>query len=182
MPGFGYAGALAETAAFDVRLKKGLVRIDAQPPGGQEAEALAALRRSIERTLTRLTGGGMSTSLFRFQLSGGRGLLFQGTLALPLEPSRLARLLSQMDLDLQFGEVLDLDGVLAGWLIRPEIIQTDTQLRHADDALRGMKTGRDRDHSAFQAADSLKVRLRSRLTQLVSAVQAAQRDAAAPPG
>ena len=45
-----------------------------------------------------------------------------------------------------------------------------------------MKSTRDRDHAAFQTADSRKIRLRSRLTQLVSALQAAQRDEATPAG
>jgi hypothetical protein len=39
-----------------------------------------------------------------------------------------------------------------------------------------MKTGRERDHSAAQLADSQKVRLRSRFTLLVGALQAAQRE------
>lgn len=167
---------MAQLTPFDVRLKKGIVRIDAQPPGGQEAEVLVGLRRSLERTLARLAVVGSAMSAFRFQISGGRGLLFQGTLALPLEPARLSRLLGSMDVELFYGDILDLDGELAGWLIRPEITATDTQLRQAEDTLRRMANPRERDHSAYQVADSLKVRLRSRLTQLVGALQAAQRE------
>jgi hypothetical protein len=165
---------MPEPAAFKVRLEQALGRIDAEPPGGQEADALSSLRRSVELTLRRLAGGEPSTAPFRFQISGGRGILFQGSLALPLEPARLSRLLGSMDLALQSSESIDVDGALAGWVIRPELALTDTQLRHAEDSLRSMKTGRDRDHAAFQAADSLKVRLRSRLTMLVSALQIAQ--------
>jgi hypothetical protein len=168
---------MTEPVAFEVRLREGLVRIDAQPSGGQGAETLPALRRSVEHTLRRLAGTAPEAPAFRFQVNGGRGILFHGALALPLEPARLGRLLGTVEISLESGESLDVDGELAGWVIQPEITLTDTQLRHAEDTLRGMRTvrERERDHSAFQTADTLKIRLRSRLTQLVSALQAAQR-------
>ena len=166
---------------LETRLKRGLVRVDAQPPGGQESESMPALRRSLEHTLLRLAGADADVAAFRFQVSGGRGILFQGALALPLEPARLSRLLGLIEVVLESSESIDVDGELAGWMIRPEMTQTDTQLRQAEDVLRGMRNVRERDHSAFQAADSLKVRLRSRLTQLVSALQASQREPGKPP-
>ncbi len=169
----------AEAAPLVDRLKKGLARVDAEPATSSvEPEALSSLRRSIARTLARLEGGA-AVSTFSYKLSGATPLLFQGTEALPLTPDRLSRLLNAMDVDLKSGEPLDLDGELAGWIIRPEANITDTNLRKAEEAMRGMKTGRDRDHSAAQTAESQKVRLRSRLTQLVGALQAAQRDTAA---
>lgn len=169
---------MPEAVSFANRLRKGLVRIDAEAPGGWDAEALAALRRSLDRTLSHLEqGNGAGTDAFRFQLTGGKPLLFHGSEALPLEPDRLCRLLNSMDIELLSAECLELDGELAAWLIRPEVSATDTNLRHAEENLRGLRSARDRDHSASQVADSLKIRLRSRLTQLVSALNAAQRDA-----
>ena len=103
-------------------------------------------------------------------------LLFHWDGVFPLESDRFSRLLVSMEIELCSGESLELDGELTAWLIRPEVNLADTNLRHAEETLRNLKSGRDRDHSAFQAADSIKVRLRSRLTQLVSALQAAQRD------
>jgi hypothetical protein len=168
---------MPDEATFTARLKKGLVRIDAQAPGGQDAEELAVLRRSLERTLAQVEPGSTrGPAPFRFQLNGGRPMLFQGTEALPLEPDRLARLLNSVEVELRHGEWLELDGALAALLIRPEMNLTDSNLRRAEETLKGLKTGRDRDHSAAQTADSMKIRLRSRLTQLVSALQAAHRD------
>lgn len=168
---------MTDVETFAARLQKGLVRIAREAPGGCDDEALPPLRRSLERTLARLEpGSGIGTSTFRFQLTGGKPLLFQGNEALPLEPTRLSQLLNSMEVVVQSGESLDLDGGLAAWLIRPEVNMTDTNLRHADEQLRTMKTGRDRDHSAAQNANSTKIRLRSRLTQLVGALQAAQRE------
>lgn len=171
---------MPESVSFASRLRKGLVRIDAEPPGGWDAEALAGLRRSLDRTIAHLEQeGGAGAEAFRFQLTGGRPLLFHGSEALPLEPDRLCRLLNSMEIELLSAESLELDGELAAWLIRPEVSATDTNLRHAEENLRGLRSARERDHSAAQVADSLKIRLRSRLTQLVSALNAAQRDTAA---
>lgn len=171
---------MPEPTTFAGRLRKGLVRIDAEDPGSMDSEALTALRRSLEHTLSRQEPGhGVANPAFRFQLTGGRPLLFQGEEALPLEPNRLFRLLNSMEIELSSGESLDLDGELTAWLIRPEVTLADTNLRHAEESLRTMRLSRERDHSTFQAADSLRIRLRSRLTQLVSALQAAQRDVAA---
>jgi hypothetical protein len=170
---------MPDESTLAVRLKKGLVRIDGMAPGGPDAEELVVLRRSLERTLARLEPGNTrEAATFRFQLSGGRPMLFQGTEALPLEPDRLARLLNSVEVELRHGEWLELDGALAAMLIRPEMNLTDSNLRRAEDTLKGLKTGRDRDHSAAQAAESMRIRLRSRLTQLVSAHQAAHRDTA----
>jgi hypothetical protein len=171
---------MSDSATFAGRLRKGLVRIDGEAAGSLDAEALAALRRSLERTLARLEPGhDVTNATFRFQLTGGRPLLFQGEEALPLEPDRLSRLLNSMEVELCSGESLELDGELTAWLIRPEVNLADTNLRHAEESLRNLRSVRERDHSAFQTADSLKTRLRSRLTQLVSALQAAQRDSVA---
>jgi hypothetical protein len=168
---------MPESATYAGRLRKGLVRIDREAPGGCEAEAMAALRSSLEHTLARLEpGNSAGNALFRFQSTGGRPLLFHGNVALPLEPNRLSHLLRSMEVELRSGESLDLDGGLAAWLIRPEVNVTDTNLRHAEESLRSLNSVGDRDHSAFQIADSLKIRLRSRLSQLVGALQAAQRD------
>jgi len=168
---------MPEIEPLSDRLKKGLVRIDAEAPGGMDAEALGGLRRSLARTIARLEPGSSApVAVFRFQLTGGKSLLFQGNEALPLEPSRLGRLLNSVEVQLQSGENLELDGALAAWLIRPEVNITDTNLRQADEKLRSLKSVRERDHSASQVADSLKIRLRSRLTQLVGALQAAQSD------
>jgi hypothetical protein len=171
---------MSDPTPFAGRLRKGLVRIDAEGTEGQDAQARGELRRSLERTLARLEAGGAS-ALFRLQLTGGTSLLYHGKDALPLEASRLCRLLSLMDVELQSGEALDLDGGLAAWVIRPEVTLIDTNLRHVEDSIRTMKLTRDRDHAAAQTAESSKVRLRSRLTRLVGALQAAQRDEAAPP-
>lgn len=174
---------MPDPATFAGRLRKGLVRIDAEVPGGGDAEALAALRKSLERTLARLEPGGniVGNAVFRFQLTGGKPLLFQGNEALPLEPYPLSRLLNAMEVELHSDETLDLDGGLAVWLICPEVGVTETNLRHAEEKLRILKSGRERDHSASQAADSLKIRLRSRLSHLVGALQAARRDTAENP-
>ena len=169
---------MPDPATYASRLRKGLVRVDA---GGQDEQIRGELRRSLGRTLARLEAGG-GEAAFRFQLTGGKSLLFHGKEALPLEASRLARLLSEIDVELQTGEFLDLDGGLAARVIRPEVTMIDTDLRHVEESLRSMKSIRDRDHAAFQTADSRKIRLRSRLTQLVSALQAAQRDEATPAG
>ena len=157
------------------RLRQGLVRIEQAPPGGADAEDIPALKRSLQRTIARLTpGNSPAPTTFRFQLTGGKALLFQGTEALPLDPGRVTKLLNAVGVELQAGESIDLDGALAASVIRPEMNLIDTNLRQAEVSLRGMKSGRDRDHVAYQIAESGKVRLRSRLTQLVSAIQAAQ--------
>jgi len=171
---------MPDPTPFADRLRKGILRVDQQPPGGTDAEAFVPFRRSLERTLVRVTAQDPRRATFRFQLTGGKPLLLQGNEALPLEPSRLAQLLNTIGLVLQPGETLDLDGAMAIWLIRMEVNVTDTHLRQADLILKGMKTGRDRDHAAAQVAESAKIRLRSRLTQLVGAIQAAQKDAEMP--
>jgi hypothetical protein len=171
---------MPDPAAFAVRLKKGLVRVGSDDAGGQDPGTLEELRRSLERTIARLEAGA-EAALFRFQLTGGKSLLYHGKEALPLEASKLARLLTTMDVELQTGESLDLDGGLAAWVIRPEVTLIDTNLRHLEDSLRTMKQTREKDHGASQTAESMKIRLRSKLTQLVGALQAAQRDGAAPP-
>jgi hypothetical protein len=158
------------------RLKNGLLNLE-KSSGGTDAEAMAPLRRSLERTIARLASGAAAPpGGFRFQLTGGKALLFQGGDALPLEPARIHQLLNNIKVDLQPGESVDLDGGLAAWVLRPEINLTDTNLRAAEVSLRGMKTGRERDHGAAQAAESAKVRLRARMTQLVTAMQSAQKE------
>lgn len=167
---------MPESESLSVRLQKGLVRIDAEVPGGWDAEALAALRRTLEHSMALLEPGkGPGAGPFRFQLTGGKPLLFLGAEALPIEPYPLSRLLESMGVLLEAGESLEVDPGLAAWMIRPEVNVIDTNLRHAEEALRSMKSGRDRDHSAAQTAESLKIRLRSRLTQLSGALEAAQR-------
>jgi len=168
---------MPDPLTFVERMKKGLLSIEQQVPGGCDEEALEPLYLSLERTIARLApGNSLTPAAFRFQVTGGKALLFQGNEALPLEPTRLLQLLNAIQLNLQPGEILELDGALAAWLLRPEINVTDTNLRQADTSLRTIKTGRDRDHAAAQSAESTKVRLRSRLTQLVSALQSAQRE------
>ncbi|HEX7901111.1 MAG TPA: hypothetical protein VF950_25355 [Planctomycetota bacterium] len=171
---------MPDSTPLAVRLRKGLVRIDADGAAGEDPRVRDDLRRSLERTLARLEAGGESAP-FSLRLTGGTSLLYHGTDALPLEASRLSRLLSSMDVELRSGEALDLDGGLAAWAIRPEVTLIDTNLRHLEDSIRTMKLSRDRDHAASQTAETSKVRLRSRFTRLVGALQAAQRDAEAPP-
>ena len=164
-------------APFPDRLKKGLLGVDAQPPADWEAGVLAEFRRSLERTLARLEPGAPSAeATFRFQLTGGRPLLLQGNEALPMEPSLLCRLLNTLEVELQSGEFLDVDGGLVAKMIRPEVTLTDSNLRHAEDTLRTLKSARERDNPACQSAESIKIRLRSRLTLLVGALQTAQRE------
>ena len=170
---------MPDTAPLSDRLKRGLVRLDAGALDGPDAQARGELRRSLERTIARLDAAG-EAALFGLRVTGGSSLLFHGQQALPLEASRLSRLLSAVDVELQSGETLDLDGGLAAWLIRPEVNLVDTNLRHVEESLRGMRSNRDRDHAASQLADTQKVRLRSRLTLLVGALQAAQRESAGP--
>lgn len=166
---------------FVDRLNRGLSRIDTHPPEGSDAEAKEPLRKSLQRTLARVASkGDPSASVFRFQLTSGKPILFQGKEALPLEPARLVPILNSLQVELQPGETIDLDGSLAAWLIRPDATLTESNLRIADSTLKGLKSGRDRDHAAAQAAESAKIRLRSRLTQLVTALQYAQKDAEAP--
>lgn len=172
-----YDKAMPEPRPLADRLGQALFKLDEIPKGDPDAEAMVPLRRSIERTLARLDpAGAVEPAVFRFQLTGGKPILLQGKDALPLEPARLLRLVNVLDLQLQPGEALELDGDLAAWLIRPEVNLTDSELRRTDTKIRTMKTGRDRDHGEAQAADSTKVRLRSRLTQLIGALQAAQKD------
>jgi len=173
---------MQDTVSLIDRLKQGVVQIGQEAPGGPDADAMPALRRSLERSIARLTPGNTpAPGAFRFQLTGGKALLFQGNEALPLDAGRVAKLLHSVGVELQAGESIDLDGELAASIIRPEMNLIDTNLRQAELSLRGMKTGRDRDHAAVQTAETAKVRLRSRLTQLVSAIQAAQRDSGTTP-
>jgi hypothetical protein len=173
---------MQDTVSLIDRLKQGVVQIDQEAAGGPDADAMPALRRSLERSIARLTPGNTpAPGAFRFQLTGGKALLFQGNEALPLDAGRVAKLLHSVGVELQAGESIDLDGELAASIIRPEMNLIDTNLRQAELSLRGMKMGRDRDHAAVQTAETAKVRLRSRLTQLVSAIQAAQRDSATAP-
>jgi hypothetical protein len=161
------------------RLVDALFRMEEGGAGGTDAEAMVPLRRSLERTTARLEAGGDAAgALFRLQVTGGKALIFQGTEALPLEPSRLIQLLNSIGLELKPGEGLDLDGALAAWIIRPEANLIESNLRVADSSVRtlNLKTGRDRDHVAAQAAETQKVRLRSRFTLLVGALQAAQNE------
>src|SRR5262249_36974006 len=126
------------------------------PPQVSDVEALEPLRRSLERTVARIASGGKPAT-FRFQLTGGKSVLFQGVEALPMEPARLVPLLNAIQMDLQPGESFDLDGTLAAWVIRPEATMTESNLRTADITLRGLKSNRDRDHAAAQAAESAKI-------------------------
>src|SRR5438477_3555672 len=168
---------MPDPAPFADRLKKGMVRIENLAPGVRDEEAMEPLHRSLERTLARLApGNSLAPSAFRFQVTGGKALLFQRSEALPLEPVRIIQILNSVEVELQPGEVLELDGGLVAWLLHPEITSTDTTLRQADATLKSMKTGRDRDHAAAQSAESIKIRLRSRMTQLVAALQLAQKE------
>lgn len=175
----GYNEFMPDVPSLADRLRGGLLRIQQGGAAGADTEAILPLKRSLERSLLRLNlNNSPAPSPFRFQLTGGKPLLFLGTEALPLEPAALVRLLNNLGVNLAPGESLDLDGELASWLIRPEVTVTDTNLRQADGVLKGLKAGRDRDHVAAQVAESSKIRLRSRLTQLVTALQTAQADAA----
>jgi len=62
---------MPESTPFAGRLRKGLVRIDAEGSEGQDAQARGEPRRGLERPLARLETGGES-ALFRLQLTGGR--------------------------------------------------------------------------------------------------------------
>src|SRR6187399_1314152 len=115
------------------RLRNSLVKIDSESGGMYEGDALKNLRRSVEMTLVRLEGGAELTQ-FKFQNTGGKPLLVQGIEALPVEPERLFSLLNAMDIFLQPGESLDLDGGMAAWLIRPEVNQLDSNVRQAEEA------------------------------------------------
>ncbi|MBI3857723.1 MAG: hypothetical protein HY293_18735, partial [Planctomycetes bacterium] len=170
---------MADGSTFVDRLRNGLARIDAEAEGVWDSEALKTLRRSVELTLSRLETG-VESARFRFQNTGGKPLLFLGNEALPMEPERLFSLLNAMEIALQPGEGLDLDGGMAAWLIRPEVNETDSNLRQAEEHLKLLKLNRDRDHGATQAADSARIRLRSRLTQLVGALQVANNPSAGP--
>jgi len=166
------------------RLVDALFCMEEGKSAGIDAEATLPLRRSLERSVARLEAGAEApASVFRLQVTGGKSLIFQGTEALPLEPSRLIQLLNAIPLELKAGESIDLDGSLAAWVIRPEANLIESNLRQADNSVRtlSIKTGRDRDHVAVQAAETTKVRLRSKLSLLVSAMQAAQNDTKAPP-
>src|SRR5579862_8172307 len=172
---------VSDAAPFADRLARGLQNLISNPPDTGDVAALVPLRRSLERTLTRIRAGGSpDTAVFRFQLTGGKSVLFMAKEALPTEPARLVPLINAIQLNLQPGEGIDLDGSLAAWLIRPDATLTESNLRAADVTLRGLKSNRDRDHAAAQSAESTKIRLRSRLTQLVTALQYAQKDAEAP--
>ena len=172
---------MPDAVPFADRVARGLHNLTSDPPETADAAALAPLRRSLERTLTRIRAGGAPESaVFRFQLTGGKTVLYMAKEALPTEPARLVPLINAIQLNLQPGESLDLDGSLAAWLIRPDAALTESNLRQADITLRGLKSNRDRDHAAAQAAESAKIRLRARLNQLVTALQYAQKDAEAP--
>ncbi len=169
---------------FADRLKKGIERIDTDPPQGPDAEAIPSLRKSLVRTLARLAAGaGAPAATFRYQVTGGKALLFQGLEALPVEPARVLQILNVIGVEVQPGETVDLDGGLVGWIVRPEVNLIDTNVRAADATLQQLKrkTGHDRDHAAAQQAESTKIRLRSRMTLLVAALQAAQQDEQNPP-
>src|SRR5262245_11355754 len=100
---------------FGDRLKKGIERIDTNPPQGPDAEAMPSLRKSLMRTIARLAAGpGAPPATFRYQVTGGKALLFQGLEALPIEPARVLQLLNAVGVDIQPGETLDLDGGLVG--------------------------------------------------------------------
>ena len=169
---------MPEDPSLSDRLKKGLDRIDAGAAGGVDAEVLSALRRSVVRSMDGVAAGtDPRAAKFRVQLSGATPLVFQGSQALPLEISPLSRLLRSMDLELRSGECLEMDGGLAAWMIQSEVNRTDSDLRRAEESLRVLKAVRERDQAATQTADTLKTRLRSRLSLLVSALQAAKTDA-----
>lgn len=172
---------MGDGKTFAERLRNGLAKIDGESGGGlYEGDALATLRRSVVLTLARLEQGVESTP-FKFQNTGGKPLLLQGIEALPLEPERLFSMLNAMDIHLQPGEALDLDGGLAAWLIRPEVNATDSNCRQAEESLRVLKLNREsRDHAAVQAADSVRIRLRTRLVQLVGALGMANKIAENP--
>src|SRR5689334_14855435 len=107
---------------FAERLKKGIERLDTEPLQGPDAEAVPALRRSLQRTLARLAAGPNAPApVFRYQVTSGKALLFQGLEALPVEPAKVLQLLNNIGVDIQPGEGLELDGALAGWIIRPEV-------------------------------------------------------------
>ena len=172
---------MGEATGFTDRLRNGLVKLDQEQAGVWDAEALTTLRRSLELTISRIESGVTEPSKFRFQFTGGKALLFQGNEALPMEPARLFSLLNALGINLQPGETLDLDGGMAAWLIRPEVAITDNSVRQAEDNLRVLKMNREnRDHAAIQSADSLRIRLRTKLTQLVGALQQANSAANAP--
>jgi hypothetical protein len=174
---------MADPTPLAERLKKGIERIDSAPPQGPDSEAIPPLRKSLLRTAARLAAGpNAPAATFRYQMTGGKNLLFQGPEALPVEPARLHQLLNAVGVELETGESIDVDGGLVSMLLRSEINVTDTNLRTADATLQQLKrkTGHDRDHAAVQQNESLKIRLRSRMTQLVAAVQAANQDAENP--
>lgn len=176
---------MADSVSFSQRLRKGLARIQTEAGGVWEGEVLELLRVSLLLTLANVESKtGARPARFRFQFTGGKALLFQGNEALPMEPEKLFRLLNAVDVELKPGETVDLDGRLAAWLIRPEVTLVDSTLRDAEENLRVLKSNRDRDHGATQAADSTRIRLRSRMTQLIAALQMAQKDpeGAVPPG
>lgn len=171
---------MSDGRTFADRLRHGLDKIDAEQSGVWEGDALRSLKRSFELTLQRVESGVVG-SRFRFQNTGGKPLLLQGNEALPLEPERLFSLLNAMEVTLQAGEGIDLDGGMAAWLIRPEVNETDSNVRQAESNLQVLKANRDnRDHGAIQSADSTRIRLRTRLTILIGALQMANKDSEAP--
>jgi len=170
---------MPETIPYAERLKQALQRVDSLGPGAIDKEAIDPLKRTLERGLARLDPGcTLPPSTFRYQVTGGKAILCQGTDVLPLEPTRLVLLLNALELKLETGEMLEVDGGLTAWVIRPEANLTESNLRQADITIRGIKPGRDRDHVAAQTAETNKIRLRARLTVLVAALQVASREAA----
>src|SRR5262245_2551443 len=150
----------ARAADFIDRLRRGLTKLDAGPIAMVEPEVQAALRRSLEISIAGLESG-QSFSRFRFRNAGGKALLFQNTEALPLDHGSDCGHLNPIWVKLQSGESLDLDGSMAAIISRPEVNQTDSIVRQAEEQVRVLRSNREnKDHAAIQAADSNRIRLR----------------------